>query len=64
MHGSASRHPQVEIGPKEAIPKHILVVDDEPGVRRLLSDLFASEGYLVSEAADGLRGPSLDRPES
>jgi two-component system chemotaxis response regulator CheY len=44
------------MGPKEAVPKRILVVDDEPGVRRLLSDLLASEGYLVSEAADGVRG--------
>jgi CheY-like chemotaxis protein len=35
--------------------KRILVVDDEPGVRRLLSDLFAGEGYLVCEAADGAR---------
>jgi CheY-like chemotaxis protein len=61
VHGSASRHPQVETGAKEAIPKHILVVDDEPSVRRLLSDVFGSEGYLVSEAADGLRGLDLLR---
>lgn len=33
--------------------RRILVVDDEPAVRRLLSDLFASEGYLVGEASDG-----------
>src|SRR5690242_6893284 len=59
VHGSVSRHPQVETGPKKSIRKHILVVDDEPAVRRLLSDLFASEGYLVTEAADGLR--ALDR---
>jgi CheY-like chemotaxis protein len=38
------------------IPKRILIVDDDPGVRRLLGDLFASEGYLVSLAADGARG--------
>jgi CheY-like chemotaxis protein len=31
------------------------VVDDEPGVRRLLADLFVGEGYLVSEASDGAR---------
>jgi two-component system, OmpR family, response regulator ResD len=31
----------------------MLVVDDEPAIRRILSDLFASEGYLVSEASDG-----------
>ena len=56
MHGSSSRYLQVKAGAKATIPKHILVVDDEPGVRRLLTDLFASEGYLVSEAADGIRG--------
>jgi CheY-like chemotaxis protein len=32
------------------------VIDDEPSVRELLADLFGSEGYLVSEAADGIRG--------
>jgi CheY-like chemotaxis protein len=56
VHGSTARHPQFESGAKATIPKRILVVDDEPGVRRLLADLFGSEGYLVSEAADGVRG--------
>ena len=32
---------------------HILVVDDDPGVRELLRDCFEPEGYLVSEAKDG-----------
>jgi CheY-like chemotaxis protein len=41
---------------KVSKPKRILVVDDEPGIRRLLADLFASEGYLVAEAPDGFRG--------
>jgi two-component system alkaline phosphatase synthesis response regulator PhoP len=41
------------------MPKRVLVVDDEPGVRGLLGDLFASEGYLVSVASDGAQG--LDR---
>ncbi|MDQ6671078.1 MAG: response regulator [Chloroflexota bacterium] len=31
----------------------VLVVDDEPGLRRLLSDLFSLEGYRVSTAGDG-----------
>lgn len=39
--------------------KRILVIDDEPAVRRLLTDLLAGEGYVVSEAPDGIRG--LDR---
>jgi DNA-binding response OmpR family regulator len=32
---------------------HILVVDDEEGVRALLRDCFELEGYRVSEARDG-----------
>ena len=56
MHGSGSRHPHVDGTAKASIPKRVLVVDDEPGVCRLLADLFASEGYLVSQAADGMRG--------
>lgn len=31
----------------------ILVVDDDDDVRALISDLLMSEGYLVSEAANG-----------
>ena len=35
-------------------PNHtILVVEDDPDVRRALSELLASEGYKVSAAADG-----------
>jgi CheY-like chemotaxis protein len=49
-----ARRPRVAQA-KPTRPKRILVVDDEPGVRRLLADLFASEGYLVSEASDGAR---------
>lgn len=30
-------------------------MDDEPAIRRLLADLFVSEGYVVSEAPDGAR---------
>lgn len=32
---------------------HILVVDDDEKVRRMLRRLFEDEGFLVSEAADG-----------
>ena len=32
---------------------HILIVDDEAEVRRLLGSGFEAEGYAVSEAADG-----------
>jgi CheY-like chemotaxis protein len=49
--GSVASHSAVG-----AVAKRILVVDDEPGLRRLLGDLFASEGYLVSEASNGAGG--------
>jgi hypothetical protein len=32
------------------VSKRILTVDDEPALRRLLGDLFTSEGYRVTEA--------------
>ncbi|MGH1504326.1 MAG: hybrid sensor histidine kinase/response regulator [Acidimicrobiales bacterium] len=32
---------------------HVLVVDDDDGVRALLRDLFETDGYRVSEASDG-----------
>ena len=50
------RHTQVGTGAEVTVPKRVLVVDDEPTLRRLLSDFFASEGYLVSEASDGAQG--------
>lgn len=34
-------------------PQHILVVDDDPQIRKLLRRCFESEGYEVSEASDG-----------
>jgi DNA-binding response OmpR family regulator len=33
--------------------KRVLVVDDEPAIRQLLCQVFADEGYLVSQAANG-----------
>jgi CheY-like chemotaxis protein len=35
------------------MPGRVLVVDDEPALRRLLTDLFSLEGYRVSAASDG-----------
>ncbi|ODA39407.1 response regulator [Desulfosporosinus sp. BG] len=34
---------------------HILVVDDNYGIRRLMYEFLTQEGYLVKEAAEGLR---------
>src|SRR5512141_2098269 len=33
--------------------RHILLVDDEPTIRKLLSMLFLAKGYKVSTAKDG-----------
>lgn len=33
--------------------KHILIVDDQLGIRLLLKEVFAQEGYEVSLAANG-----------
>lgn len=35
-------------------PYHILVADDEPGIRRLNSDLLKEKGYAVDTVANGV----------
>jgi DNA-binding NtrC family response regulator len=35
------------------VPHQVLVVDDEPGVRRLAARILYEEGYRVHEAVDG-----------
>jgi DNA-binding NtrC family response regulator len=35
---------------------HILIIDDESGIREALGDLLESEGYKVSVAANGREG--------
>ena len=37
----------------------ILIIDDEPNIRRMVGALLASEGYDVREAASGLEGVAL-----
>ncbi len=39
----------------------ILLVDDEPGLRRMLSDRLKAEGYAIETAADGRAGGSMAR---
>ncbi|OVE78907.1 DNA-binding response regulator [bacterium I07] len=38
------------------MPKKILIVEDDPGIRLSLKDEFESEGYAVFEAEDGEEG--------
>ncbi|MDC7226074.1 MAG: sigma-54 dependent transcriptional regulator [Spirochaetales bacterium] len=35
---------------------NILVIDDEPGIRSVLRDIFEDESYNVFDAGDGIRG--------
>ena len=44
-------------------PARVLVVDDEAGVRDVLRDLLAGEGYTVIDAADGRAGLALCEAE-
>ena len=37
------------------VSEHILIVDDDPPVRRMLARTIVAEGYGVEEAADGAR---------
>ena len=37
----------------------ILIVDDEPNIRRMVGALLSAEGYDVREAADGARALAL-----
>jgi len=40
----------------EALPLRILVIDDEPPIRRFLNTSLVAQGYRVLEAADGTSG--------
>ncbi|MGZ3600104.1 MAG: response regulator [Ktedonobacterales bacterium] len=53
---SPSPFPSLNGGPMQAADQHILIVDDEPDIRRLLRRLLEDEGYTVGEAVDGVDG--------
>lgn len=36
-----------------ATPNHILIADDEPAMRRLLSTVLSTQGYTITEASSG-----------
>ena len=42
---------------------HILVVDDEPGIRQTLAGVLEDEGYRVTGAEDGESGLDLMRDQ-
>ncbi len=35
---------------------HILIIDDEHQIRSMLRKVFESEGYIVTEASNGMEG--------
>ena len=53
---SGSPSPGISAGTMKASDWHILIVDDEPDIRKMLRDLLQFEGYTVSDAADGVFG--------
>lgn len=38
------------------MPKRLLIIEDDPGIRLGIKDEFESEGYVVEEAGDGQQG--------
>jgi two-component system KDP operon response regulator KdpE len=48
--------PSASGGPPAAPPARILVIDDEPQIRRFLEISLRSQGYAVEEAATGRQG--------
>lgn len=53
---SRSPSPGADSGLMKAADQYILIVDDEPDVRRMLRRLLEDEGYTVGEAANGVEG--------
>ena len=47
------RNPPADPNPAAVAPKRILIVDDDPSVRKMLGRVLSNEGYRVDEAANG-----------
>jgi putative two-component system response regulator len=43
----------LELFPPQAGPPRLLIVDDEPGIRHVLADIFAGGDYVISTAENG-----------
>jgi CheY-like chemotaxis protein len=48
--------PALPVSPATKSPLHVLVVDDEPGIREVISAFLRSDGHDVITAADGREG--------
>ncbi len=58
-HGEAeggNRHPRLADAPRAEQGETVLVVDDEPTVRMLITEVLQDLGYTAIEAADGASG--------
>jgi len=65
-HGQPAPHDQVELAMDvtvSAVGETILVVDDEPTVRMLLTDVLKDLGYTLIEAADSVAGLKVLRSD-
>src|SRR5689334_864335 len=47
------------MSPKSNLHRRILIVEDEAGLRRTLTDFLVSQGYIVESSADGNEGQTL-----
>jgi diguanylate cyclase (GGDEF)-like protein len=45
------------------VPEHILIVDDEPHIRRILGFLLDQRGYVTSQAVDGVEAVETAKRE-
>jgi DNA-binding NtrC family response regulator len=54
--GAADSRPS---GDRQKESERVLVVDDEPGIRHVISRMLLDEGYFVHEASDGLEALEL-----
>ncbi len=59
MHRSAGWSTMGRVEPDRVDSARVLLVEDEPELRRMLRELLSSEGYQVEEASDGQRGLHL-----
>jgi CheY-like chemotaxis protein len=55
--------PTLEVSPKAAAGETVLVVDDEPSVRMLITEVLDELGYSAIEAADGVSGLKVLRSD-
>ena len=53
---SRTKAPALPVDPTIKSPLHVLVVDDEPGIREVISAFLRSDGHDVITAADGREG--------